>query len=159
MKCSYCDKEGHNLRTCPDVRRCGICNQPGHNSRTCDKTEENDSSSKIEENECVIYCYITGVQTNVICDIKKKVKALVKDKDSYKIGITNNPEGRFINAYRNNGYDEMHVVYKTTSLASIRKSEIEIIEQHWDDCDNQISGGGGNYGNSPYYLYIVIKYS
>lgn len=35
MACSHCQIAGHNIQTCPSVRRCGHCNGHGHDRRNC----------------------------------------------------------------------------------------------------------------------------
>jgi hypothetical protein len=42
MKCGYCRRSGHNVRTCPRLgrgkgrlRKCSACGMPGHTKRTC----------------------------------------------------------------------------------------------------------------------------
>lgn len=43
MACSHCGKDGHNISTCPDVRRCSLCGKPGHNRRTCEASSIRES--------------------------------------------------------------------------------------------------------------------
>lgn len=35
MACTSCGLDGHNVRSCPRVRRCGVCNGRGHDRRNC----------------------------------------------------------------------------------------------------------------------------
>lgn len=35
MACSHCGRDGHNVQTCPHVRRCSCCNGRGHDRRNC----------------------------------------------------------------------------------------------------------------------------
>ncbi len=74
----------------------------------------------------------------------------------FKIGITNNPRKRFSNGYSAD-YDEMIVLYKSPSLDSVSQVEHDIIEYNKEITENGIAGGGGNYGDPPYYLYIVLR--
>lgn len=37
MACSFCYIEGHNVQTCPRVRRCSHCRGRGHDRRNCSK--------------------------------------------------------------------------------------------------------------------------
>ena len=76
---------------------------------------------------------------------------------SIKIGITSNPERR-AREYDGWEYDEMVVLYKTSRYSNdnfVRELERELVDKHWEDCDNSIGGGGGPLGKPPYYLYIV----
>lgn len=75
----------------------------------------------------------------------------------FKIGITNNPPGRFCNGYARD-YDQMIVIYSSSSLDSVSEVECDLIEHNGEITANRIAGGGGNYGEPPYYLYLVIRY-
>ena len=75
----------------------------------------------------------------------------------FKIGITNNPLGRFSNGYARD-YDQMIVVYQSASLDSVSQVECDLIEHNGDITRNRITGGGGDYGEPPYYLYLVVRY-
>ena len=59
-----------------------------------------------------------------------------------------------------NGYardcDEMIVLYKSSSLDFVSHVECDLIEHNKEITKNRIAGGG-NYGDPPYYLYIVLK--
>lgn len=37
MACGHCGDDGHNVQTCPRVRRCGHCSGRGHDRRNCPK--------------------------------------------------------------------------------------------------------------------------
>ena len=75
---------------------------------------------------------------------------------SYKIGITNDPDGR-LRDYQLYGhrYNHLYVIYETQSLVYVREMEKYLVKKFWDHCDNQIRGGGGGYGYPPYYTYVV----
>lgn len=107
----------------------------------------------------VEYSYITGRPQDIISSVLRSVSANTrKDRVRYfKIGITNGPERRFRQEYINN-YDKMLVIYKSTSLKYVSELERELIKHNQDLADNIIGGGGGNYGDSPYFMYVVIKY-
>lgn len=75
-------------------------------------------------------------------------------KSSFKIGITSDPDQRALR-YSSDYYNEMIVLYETSSISNVRKLEKELIEYYEGWCDNRIAGGGGNIGPRPYYLYIV----
>jgi hypothetical protein len=72
----------------------------------------------------------------------------------FKIGITNNPYARFSNGYAKS-YDEMIVLYRSSSLDFV--SQRDLIEHNNEITKNRIAGGGGNYGDPPYYLYVVLR--
>lgn len=62
---------------------------------------------------------------------------------------------RFSKGYAND-YDEMIVVYESSSINSVSQVERELIDHNSEFAKNQIAGGGGNYGSPPYYLYVVV---
>lgn len=107
----------------------------------------------------VEYYYFTGRPQDIISSVLRSISANTrKDRVRYfKIGITNGPERRFRQAYVTN-YDKMLVIYRSTSLKFVSELECELIEHNKDLADNIIGGGGGNYGDPPYFMYVVIKY-
>jgi len=75
---------------------------------------------------------------------------------AFKIGITCNPENRFRQAYADS-YDKMLIVYQSSSIKNVRDLERLLVQHNRELCDNIIAGGGGNYGEPPYYMYVVLK--
>jgi len=94
--------------------------------------------------------------------IRKKLNRSIGQYTRYykkiKIGISCNPERRK-NEHNisGKGWRKMIILYKTTSKKYIDSLEKEVIDYHWDYVENEVSGGGGQKGVSPYYLYILIK--
>lgn len=86
-------------------------------------------------------------------NLRRRVGALRRHSIFYKIGITNDPDRRARQYY--DEYDEMIVIYQTQSLASARWVERDLIDFTWDDTDNEVGGGGGNFGEPPYFVYVV----
>ncbi len=74
---------------------------------------------------------------------------------TFKVGITNNPQARAANY--GNAYDEMIVLYQTSSDANVRTMESTLTQCYRGFSDNVNDGGGGPRGTGPYYLYIVLK--
>jgi hypothetical protein len=101
----------------------------------------------------------TGRPSAVATILRRRVSAYTREGvvSRFKIGITNNPRARFSNGYSAD-YDEMIVLYKSWSLDSVSKVELDILEHNEEITENRIAGGGGNYGNPPYYLYIVLRH-
>jgi hypothetical protein len=100
----------------------------------------------------------TGRPSAVAATLRRRLSAYTR-KDvvrGFKIGITNNPESRFSNGYARD-YDEMIVLYQSSSLDFVSQVECDLIEHNRDLTKNRIAGGGGNYGDPPYYLYVVLK--
>ncbi len=108
----------------------------------------------------VEYNYLTGQPRRIISDVLRSISAYTRSDrvESFKIGITNNPEKRFKASYAST-YDKMIAVYRSTSIDNVSRLEAELIEHNRDLSDNIIAGGGGNIGDPPYYLYVVIKYA
>ncbi|MBV5297922.1 MAG: hypothetical protein JZU64_07210 [Rhodoferax sp.] len=180
MACSNCGDNDHNIQTCPKARRCSVCGKTGHNSATCayslvteDELEElelelaEDELEELElelaeeeEEETIIFELITGHLVNVDKNLMKRSKELIKDSRKFTIGITGNPYTRFAQRYKNE-YDKMYVIYRTIKHSYTRKAEIYLLDMHFDNkkCDNKNRGGGGPKGSeSPYFVYIAIKY-
>jgi hypothetical protein len=102
---------------------------------------------------------ITGKPQDVIPLILRKLSAYTRQDRvrRFKIGITNNPDRRFLQAYAGE-YDEMILLYQSSSINSVSELECMLVEHNWECCDNAIGGGGGNIGTPPFFLYVVIRY-
>jgi hypothetical protein len=111
------------------------------------------------EEEQLVYDYLTGSPRDLVSGISRKISAYSRSDRVrwFKIGITNNPEVRFWRAHIKY-YDKMIVVYRSQSINSVSELEDLLVEHNRDLADNLISGGGGNYGEPPYFLYVVLKY-
>ncbi len=95
----------------------------------------------------------TGMPIKIISTLRRRISALTRGDAFFKIGITSNPNSRA--SQYGDEYDEMVVLYRTTSNRFVRKLETVLIEEYWEHCNNEIGGGGGQIGSAPYYLYIV----
>ena len=111
------------------------------------------------EDERVVFEDITGHPQDMVSTVLRKISAYSRSDRArwFKIGITSNPVQRFRQGYADD-YDKMIVVYRSSSINNVSELECELIEHNRELADNIISGGGGNYGNPPYYLYVVLKY-
>jgi hypothetical protein len=108
----------------------------------------------------VHYNCTTGRPAEVISTIRRRVSAFTRSGKvtRFKIGISNNPDRRWNESYKY-AYDEMLVVYSSSSINNVSAVEIELVNHNWECCDNMIAGGGGSIARSgPYYLYVVVKY-
>ncbi len=74
---------------------------------------------------------------------------------SFKVGITNNPNARAAN-YRGE-YDEMILVYQTTSYKNLCEVERILTTYYAGWSDNRNDGGGGPSGDGLYYVYVVLR--
>jgi hypothetical protein len=104
------------------------------------------------------YDILTGRPSKVATTLRRRLSAYTR-KDlvrGFKIGITNDPHARFSNGYARD-YDEMIVLYKSSSLDSVSQVECDLIDDNQEITKNRIAGGGGNYGDPPYYLYVVLR--
>lgn len=107
----------------------------------------------------VYYEYETGRPNDVLTTIARRISAYSRLMlvERFKIGISNNPGRRWRETYKY-AYDEMIVLYSTTSISNVSILENLLVERNFDLCDNLIAGGGGNIGEPPYYLYLVRKH-
>lgn len=106
----------------------------------------------------VEYNLITG-QPNVIwAEINNKVKAYKGANKFVKIGITGrNPQERFDEHLKLNGWKRMVVIYQTSSARNANTLERWLVENHYDDLVNQRQGGGSQLSeDGPNYLYILL---
>ncbi len=99
----------------------------------------------------------TGTPSQVLSTLLQRISAYTRHDRTrqFKIGITNHPERRYSQAYADK-YDEMIVIYETSSISHVSTLEAEIINHNWELTDNQVGGGGGNIGDPPYFLYVVL---
>jgi hypothetical protein len=106
----------------------------------------------------VHFDFSTGRPSAVATILRRRMSAYTREGvvSRFKIGITNNPRARFSNGYSGD-YDEMIVLYKSKSLDSVSRVEYDLIDHNKEITKNRIAGGGGNYGDPPYYLYIVLR--
>ena len=106
----------------------------------------------------VIYNYFTGWPSEVVSDVLRSISAYTRRDRvrGFKIGITSDPERRFQEEYAH-AYRNMAVVYQSSSVANVADMERLLIDHNWELADNIISGGGGNYGDPPYYLYVAMR--
>ena len=100
---------------------------------------------------------VTGRPSIVASTMRRRVSAYTREDvvRSFKIGITNNPRARWSKYLAN--YDEMIVLYQSSSLESVSEVERDLIAHNKEIRKNRIAGGGGNYGDPPYYLYIALR--
>ncbi len=86
-------------------------------------------------------------------NLRRRVSALARGWARYKIGVTGDPAAR-ARQYAHD-YEEMIVVYRTTSYRNATAAEKDLIRFNWDDTDNVRDGGGGPLAGPPYFLYLV----
>ncbi|MBI3481107.1 MAG: GIY-YIG nuclease family protein [Nitrosomonadales bacterium] len=101
----------------------------------------------------------TGTPSQVRSTLLQRISAYTRQNRirQFKIGITNHPDRRYSQAYADE-YDEMIVIYETSSINHVSTLEAALIEHNWEFTDNQVGGGGGNIGDPPYFLYVVLRY-
>ena len=98
-----------------------------------------------------------GWPSNLI-EIRHRIGAFTRNDTSFKIGITCQPRERGYKYDRLEPYyDEMIVLYETSSIKNARDLEKDLVKHYWERCDNLIDGGGGNIGAAPHYMYIVVN--
>jgi hypothetical protein len=109
--------------------------------------------------DTVHFDFETGRPSMVASSLRRRVSAYTRKSvvRRFKIGITNDPRVRF-SKKDYSSYDEMIVLYRSSSLDSVSEVECDLIDHNQEITKNRIAGGGGNYGDPPYYLYIVLRY-
>lgn len=105
----------------------------------------------------VIYDHWSGHLNMVITPLNRSLGQYIRNYTEIKIGITNNPETRFNQHIKLKKWDRMIVKYETSSLNYVRTLEQLLVENYFDYISNEVGGGGGNFGNPPYYLYVLIR--
>lgn len=112
----------------------------------------------------VFFRALTGWPQAVEERLFRKVRALARHGAYHrKIGITNLPVRRWQQAYRGNGWVQMHVIYQSLSHRHVCRLERRIIERfraevmrspgwYWNGC---AGGGGRKPTDGPFFLYLV----
>ena len=99
----------------------------------------------------------TGWPSSLIA-LRHRIGAFTRGQADFKIGITCRPRERGYEYDRLEPYyDEMIVLYKTSSIKNARDLEKDLVKHYWKRCDNLKDGGGGNIGTAPHYAYIVVN--
>ena len=113
----------------------------------------------MEGNAMVKYDYYTGFPANVLNHLARDVTRIANRSTSIKIGITNEPERRWLQHSQRYPWDQMIVIYGSTSLAFVRDIERELIDYtfDWDESLNFVGGGGGNFAAGYQYVYVLIE--
>ena len=102
--------------------------------------------------------YWTGPMNTVVSSLNRSIGQYTSKNKRVKIGITNSPKRR-MNEHVRGGikWDYMIIKYETSSISFASKLESVLIDYHWDYIENEIGGGGGDYGKEKQYLYVLIK--
>ncbi len=98
------------------------------------------------------------IKRDSIKNVRSKIGSSIvyySKEHKVKVGITSKPKRRAAKYTIESDYDDMIVLFKTSSEQTIRELEKFLVEKNWELVDNEIGGGGGPLGNGPYYLYIV----
>ena len=108
----------------------------------------------------VIYKMRTGWPSALITTLKQAISHYSNNASGFRIGITNWPERR-AGQYRQHGwdYDEMIVLYRTSTRRNAVRLEQELIQHNWhkDTLEVERDGGGGRPGEGWCYLYVAMR--
>ena len=99
---------------------------------------------------------VTGGYLRVYPKLKCRISQYKRDGDSFKIGRTRNPTNR-ANQPDYSEYDEMILLYKTTSPNFVSEVEDALINDFREECENFNRGSGGPLGEPPYFIYVVRR--
>lgn len=110
------------------------------------------------------HCFPGRLTKKYKADLKNSVSNFITWHEYFYIGISNNPERRNYQHYKNGkGHSKMEVLYVSSSPRMCKKLEAELVayyNEHAKYCGynkNKKGGGGGPDGlNGPYYLYILL---
>lgn len=113
--------------------------------------------------EQVLYDTRTGWPSQVLESLNRSVGAHSRRFFHCKVGISNDPERRWREAYRPKGWHKMHVLYESSSHPHVCMLEAMLVARFFQRDDvlkywyyNAVGGGGGPKPRSgPYYLYLV----
>ena len=99
----------------------------------------------------------TGDPDDVISSLRRSVGQLARNVGKFKIGRTSDPAARANAREYAEGYDELIVIYSTTSAEFVNDVERDLIDyfETHSDVSNFRGGGGGPLGRPPYYVYVV----
>lgn len=103
----------------------------------------------------VEYSYYTGWPNEVIRYISITVGIFRLRYQRVKIGITNNPERRFCEHQRRDGWERMIVKYETSSIKNANEIEKYFINRH-DWLENSWVGWSNMGAGLKYYVYILL---
>ena len=103
---------------------------------------------------------ITGSPNEVIETLNRKIGRYKSSNRKIKIGITGrDPQTRFNEHLRCFDWSRMVVICLTNSIKFANNIENWLIDNHWEDLDNQRAGGGSNHlsPEGPNYAYVLLK--
>jgi hypothetical protein len=111
----------------------------------------------------LIYKDHPGHIGNLIPSLRRALGQYTRYCKHFKIGLTTNPEQRW-GTYKRDGWDDMIVVYSTSSEKYVADAEKLLIKHGWEadymaECWNEVPGGGGKHSGYEWYcVYIVVEY-
>ena len=112
--------------------------------------------------EGLYYREWTGHLSNIGASLRKCVGQYPRHYDDAKIGITDNPERRWL-CHRNDGWGTMVVIYRSASRRYVENAE-RMVTRHLFEattagCEvwNMCNGGGGRKSDKKeQYLYLLL---
>lgn len=107
------------------------------------------------EYNTVEYSWYTGWPHEIIRYISITIGLFRTKYKRVKIGITNNPERRFYEHQRRDGWERMIVKYETSSIKHANEIEKYFINRH-DWLENSWAGWSNMGCGSKFYVYILL---
>lgn len=109
----------------------------------------------------VEYNYLTGHPSSEVFEaLNRSIGQYKRNHSELKIGMTGQkPEDRAKqHDAKKHGWKRMVVIYQTTSEGNTIEVEKVLIDKHWSDIENEVSGGGGKLREKGLnYIYVLIK--
>ena len=107
----------------------------------------------------VEYLYVQGSPGIVLETLNRSIGQYKRNYRTIKIGITGRePQSRYNEHQRNNKWDRMVVLYRTSSTNFANRIEEWLTLVHWQDLVNQRIGGGSELTKHGFnYTYVLLK--
>jgi hypothetical protein len=107
----------------------------------------------------VVFNHITGYPNQVIETLNRKIGQYKRNYKMLKVGITGqNPYDRFYQHRKEIYWNQMIIIYESSSQSHCNALEALLIECHYNDLTNVRAGGGSKLSlPGKNYVYLILK--